>query len=642
MNSLKAKLFATSIVPMIIAMVLLSMAGVSNLVSNNDSMIELYEKDMLKEKQQLIKNQILTANGMIEAALLKYTNKEEAKKEIIKIFSKIRYLENKSGYFFAYEQKGDKYYFAFHGTKPHLNGKITDITKPDIQGFAFRKALIENGIKDKFVTYHYQKPNTDKILRKIAYSKYIKELNWTLVTGIYVDDVYKQIKLMDKINSQSLQSSIIETALISIVLLLISVVSIIFMVSNFFNKPLKEFEEGIVNFFRYLNKKSDSVEYLNSSSKDELGLMSKLINDNIIKTKKNIDEERSVINSTISILAEFEKGDLSQRIDTDSSNPALKELTRLLNQMGENLENNINDILLILEKYTRYDYMDEVETKGLKEHIFKLANGVNIVGNSIRQMLIESEKHGTTLDSSAKDLLENVETLSSASNNAASSLEETAAALEQMTGNISNNTQNIIKMASFAEEVTNSAAKGQKLATDTTNAMDQINSEVTAINEAISVIDQIAFQTNILSLNAAVEAATAGEAGKGFAVVAQEVRNLASRSAEAANEIKHLVENATLKANNGKNIADEMIEGYAHLNTSISNTIELISNVETSSKEQLSGIEQINNAVNLLDSQTQKNASVANQTRQIANTTASIAKSIVDATSEKNFKRNDD
>ncbi len=82
--------------------------------------------------------------------------------------------------------------------------------------------------------------------------------------------------------------------------------------------------------------------------------------------------------------------------------------------------------------------------------------------------------------------------------------------------------------------------------------MDEINEQVNSINEAITVIDQIAFQTNILSLNAAVEAATAGEAGKGFAVVAQEVRNLAARSAEAAKEIKELVETATTKANSGK------------------------------------------------------------------------------------------
>jgi methyl-accepting chemotaxis protein len=167
--------------------------------------------------------------------------------------------------------------------------------------------------------------------------------------------------------------------------------------------------------------------------------------------------------------------------------------------------------------------------------------------------------------------------------------------------------------------------------------MNEIDEEVNAINEAISVIDQIAFQTNILSLNAAVEAATAGEAGKGFAVVAQEVRNLASRSAEAANEIKALVTNATNKANTGKTISDKMIAGYSGLNDNIKKTIEIISNVAHASKEQLSGIEQINNAVNALDQQTQENAMIATQTNDVALETDKIAKLVVSNANEKEF-----
>lgn len=117
-------------------------------------------------------------------------------------------------------------------------------------------------------------------------------------------------------------------------------------------------------------------------------------------------------------------------------------------------------------------------------------------------------------------------------------------------------------MSSHSEELTQSIKKGQDLANSTVVSMDQINEQTQAIADAITVIDQITFQTNILSLNAAVEVATAGEAGKGFVVVAQEVRNLASRSAEAAKEIKDIVEEATEKTNNGKTIADEMINGY--------------------------------------------------------------------------------
>ena len=256
-------------------------------------------------------------------------------------------------------------------------------------------------------------------------------------------------------------------------------------------------------------------------------------------------------------------------------------------------------------------------------------------------MLIENKANGLTLDKSSDQLIINVDKLNISSNEAAASLEQTAAALEEITSTIRNNTENIAKMANYSNNVTTSSSHGEKLANETTLSMDEINTQVNLITESITVIDQIAFQTNILSLNAAVEAATAGEAGKGFAVVAQEVRNLASRSAEAAKEIKSIVEAATVKANHGKTIAQNMIKGYEELNENILNTINLIKDIEMSSKEQLNGIEQINTAVTQLDRQTQQNAQIASQTYEIAMITDEISKLVVSNANSKEFEGKD-
>ena len=422
-------------------------------------------------------------------------------------------------------------------------------------------------------------------------------------------------------------------ALVSIVIfLMISV-----FISNIIVNSLNSFKEGLLTFFSYLNRESDNVKILEATSKDEFGEMSKVLNENIVKTKKGIEEDRKLIDETILVLGEFEQGDLSQRLHIEVSNPALTQLKNVLNNMATNLELNINNVLNILEEYSNYKYINKISTKNLKEHLSKLSNGVNGLGDSITKMLKDNKSNGLTLDKSSNLLLINVDKLNISSNEAASSLEETAAAIEEITSNIRNNTESIAKMANFSEKVTNSAILGEKLANETNVSMDDINAQVTAINEAISVIDQIAFQTNILSLNAAVEAATAGEAGRGFAVVAAEVRNLANRSAEAAREIKNIVELATTKANQGKSIAGNMIEGYKELNNNISQTMNLISDIQNASKEQLLGIEQINDAVNQLDQQTQQNAMVASQSHDIAVITDEIAKLIVQDTDEKEF-----
>ena len=394
---------------------------------------------------------------------------------------------------------------------------------------------------------------------------------------------------------------------------------------------------GIEEFFAFINFEKDDIKLIGVDSTDELGMMSKIINKNIANTKANILRDRELIADTIRVANSINKGHLDQKIMVNSNNPALNELKDIINEMLNTLNSNISNILTVLTSYSKLDFRPRLKDNDLEGIIQELEKDINILRDVITQTLLDNKKVGITLKENANILSFNMQSISTAANSQAASLEETAASLEEITSNITNNTQTTTKMASYGEKVKESIKIGQDLANKTVSSMEDINKQALAINEAIGVIDQIAFQTNILSLNAAVEAATAGEAGKGFAVVAQEVRNLATRSAEAANEIKRIVQLATSKTKEGSEIANSMIEGYTSLNENISITLDLIQNVTTASKEQSVGMVQINDAVNNLDQITQRNAQSASEANEIAKQTLKISNEIIEQVNSKEF-----
>ncbi len=219
----------------------------------------------------------------------------------------------------------------------------------------------------------------------------------------------------------------------------------------------------------------------------------------------------------------------------------------MIKSIRMDVNDDIVQIKTVLESYSQLDFTNEI-----KNPTGNIAIKINQLCEIITKMLQTNKLNGELLNEKSQLLLENVNQLNISTNETAVSLEESASALEEVTNTVKANTQDIRTMTNYSNELSQAINEGEKLASSTAKAMDDINEETKLIVEAITVIDQIAFQTNILSLNAAVEAATAGEAGKGFAVVAAEVRNLANRSAQAASEIKTLVEKATSKTHKWK------------------------------------------------------------------------------------------
>lgn len=509
-------------------------------------------------------------------------------------------------------------------------------------------------VNDKYVTAHKKWFGDDfnNMAKSINYNE-IGAKGYTLTDKYFVSEVVAKDSKGKTIGMHllgvdrevfnhkldSFENGMVLIITIFALLFIVTIVLIYIFIQKNVIYPVELIQNSLEVFFRFLNRESDKTVNITLNTKDEFEQMANMINTNINTTKQMIESDNQLIDEAKVVINRVKHGWYSQTIESSTTNPSLEEFKNDVNSMIAATKNHFVNMNNILEKYAKYDYTQKLLIEGIeKGGVFEtLMNDINILRDSITQMLVENKRSGIMLNTSAGDLLENVKILSSSSNEAAASLEETAAAIEEISGNISSSTENVIEMSSYARELSKAADEGQNLANQTTNSMELINEQVSAISEAITVIDQIAFQTNILSLNAAVEAATAGEAGKGFAVVAQEVRNLASRSAEAANEIKTLVLNATQKANEGKSISDEMIAGYNNLKDNILKTTELINGVEAASKEQQAGINQINDAVNLLDKQTQSNANIASKSQDIANTTSAIASKIVATTDEKEF-----
>ena len=505
------------------------------------------------------------------------------------------------------------------------DGKL--VIHPNKEGVSLiNEEFIQKIVSDKkggLISYYAETTNQNKI---VAY-RYIPKWDMWVVPGInkgdYLDDVHKDF--------------LYYIVLLGVILIILQIV-----ISLNINRSIKN---GIDDFVKYFNEflsfitfKQNRIEKVISKNNDEFSKLTIQINNVVDEFDANFKDDMKVIGEIVLTMDKVEQGIFKCRIKSETKNPMICTLKNTINKSLESLEFSMKDLERVTSSYSNNNFRDTIIIPSkLKDRLLSVMKGVNTLGITLGNMAKQNLDNGQSLDKDASTMKKSMQDLSTKANQQAASLEETAAALEEITSITRNNAQNAAKMSTLGETVKKAVLSGQSLASKTAISMEEINEKVTAINEAITVIDQIAFQTNILSLNAAVEAATAGEAGRGFAVVAAEVRNLANRSADAAKEIKALVEDANLKANAGKDISTEMIEGYEILNKHISETITIIHDVSSGSKEQMTGIEQINDTVTMLDRVTQENASSANQISSIASEVSLMAQELVRDAKTKQF-----
>jgi len=386
----------------------------------------------------------------------------------------------------------------------------------------------------------------------------------------------------------------------------------------------------------HLQAIGDALKIMQRYSVGDLSLdMPKLPGEkaNLTETMDATKANLSAINGEIKRLAmAASSGDFSQRGDVDKYQYDFRDMIDGLNQLMETTDGNLAEVSELLQAIARGDLTARME--GDFHGVFAtMRDDANATVAQLTDIVGRIQDASTSINTAAGEIASGNSDLSRRTEQQAANLEETAASMEELTSTVRQNAESARQANQLAQGAAGVASQGGEVVGKVVTTMRDIEHSSKKIADIISVIDGIAFQTNILALNAAVEAARAGEQGRGFAVVASEVRTLAQRSANAAKEIKGLIETSVDKVADGSKLVNQAGATMGEIVASVQRVTDIMSEISAASQEQSAGIEQVNQTITQMDETTQQNAALVEEASAAARSMEEQAQALSESVS---------